>query len=59
LGIKANVEMFFLPSELYKKQGSHFEIFFGKPIPWQEIKNTRNVRQWTEEVRKIVYSLGK
>jgi putative hemolysin len=59
LGIKSNIEMFFLPSELYKQRGRHFEIFIGKPIPWQEIKNTKSIRQWTEEIRRIVYSLEK
>ncbi len=59
LRIKANIEMFFLPDEMYKQRNAYFEIFFGKPIPWQEIKSTKNVRQWTDEIRKIVYSMDK
>ncbi|HPW65741.1 MAG TPA: 1-acyl-sn-glycerol-3-phosphate acyltransferase [Salinivirgaceae bacterium] len=59
LGIKANIEMFFLPDEMFRQNNSHFKIFFGEPISWEELKNSGNVRQWTEDIRKIVYSLEK
>lgn len=58
LGIKANIEMFLLPDEMFRKQDAHFEIFFGDPIPWTDLKNSKSVKQWSEDIRKIVYSLG-
>ncbi len=59
LGIKANIEMFFLPDEMFRQQNRHFEIFFGNPISWEELTNTNSAKHWSEEIRKIVYSLEK
>lgn len=57
LGIKANLEMFLLPDEMYKKRNAHFDIYFGDPIPWEQLANEKNVRFWTDQIRKIVYTL--
>ncbi|HON17748.1 MAG TPA: 1-acyl-sn-glycerol-3-phosphate acyltransferase [Salinivirgaceae bacterium] len=57
LGIKANIEMLYLPSEMYKQAGNHYNIYFGDPIPWQDLKNTKSVREWVDEIRKRVYAM--
>ncbi len=57
LGIKTNIEMFLLPDEMFRQFGSHFKIFFGEPIPWQELKETKSIKEWTEEIRKRVYAM--
>ncbi len=58
LGIKANLEMFYLVDELFKQQGRHFHIVFGEPIPWQEIAAEGSPRKWCNEVRQRVYALA-
>lgn len=56
-GIKFNVELIFLPDEMFKSKNSTFTITFGEPIPWQTFDKTKSTRQWTQFVRDKVYSL--
>ncbi len=57
LGIKANLEMFYLVDELFKQQGHHFRIVYGDPIPWQQMAAQGSPREWCSEVRQRVYAL--
>ncbi len=57
LGIKANLEMFFLPNETYRHRNKHFVITFGKPIPYQTFDRRYTPKQWAERVKEHVYSL--
>jgi len=57
IGLKANIEMFYLPDEMYKQQNNTFKIYFGEPIPWQKFDKKQGVQYWANEIRKIVYSL--
>ena len=57
LGIKTNVEMFFLPNESYKHRNKHFVITFGKPIPYQTFDKRFTPVQWAERVKDYTYSL--
>ena len=59
LRLKFNIAMAFLPDELYRAQGKTFRIVFGKPIPWQSFDKSRSPKEWAQEVRSAVYSLGK
>jgi hypothetical protein len=54
--IKFNIEMLFLPAELFKATGSTFTIHFGKPIPWQTFDFSKSPQQWADWVKNIVYS---
>jgi 1-acyl-sn-glycerol-3-phosphate acyltransferase len=56
LGIKFNIEMLFLPKELFKACHSTFTIYFGKPIPWQTFDSSQTPQQWANEVRTCVYN---
>lgn len=56
-GIKFNIEMLLLPSEMFKAKNSTFTIYFGKPIPWQTFDSSKSHQQWAEEVEKIVYNV--
>jgi putative hemolysin len=58
-GLKFNIEMLFLPSELFKAQGSTFTIYFGKPIPWQTFDSSKNPQEWTNWIKNIVYKTVK
>ena len=62
LKIKFNIEMLFLPNELFKVKRlkkSIFTIHFGKPIPWQTFDSSKTSRQWTDWVKQTVYNLGR
>ena len=55
--IKFNIEMLFLPREMFKAKNSKFTIRFGKPIPWQTFDSSKSPQGWAEEVKKIVYQM--
>jgi putative hemolysin len=56
IGLKFNIEMLFLPSELFKAQGKTFTVYFGKPIPWQTFDSSKSPQEWTNWVKNIVYN---
>ena len=58
LGIKANIELFWLPRELLRKRGKTIQIIFGKPIPWQTFDDSKSRHEWAAEVKKAAYRLG-
>jgi len=57
LGIKANLEMFFLPNESYKHRNKHFVITFGKAIPYQTFDKRYSPLQWASLVQDYTYAL--
>ncbi len=57
LGIKFNIEMIFLPDEMFRQKNSTFDVIIGKPIPISSIDNTRNLQQWCDEIRGKCYEL--
>ena len=59
LGIKANLEMFYLVDEMMKQRDSTFRIVFGKPFSAKTFDSSKNDQEWTNWVRNKVYSLGK
>ena len=56
LGIKANIEMFFLVDEMFKMAGKTIEISFGKPIFSEELKSGPP-QKWAKKIREEVYKL--
>jgi len=61
LRLKFNIEMLFLPHELFKvkrAKKSIFTIHFGKPIPWQTFDSSKSAQQWTDWVKQTVYDLA-
>ncbi len=57
LGIKINIEMIYLPSEVFKSRDKTYTIHFGKPIPWTTFDKSKTPEQWALEVKNIVYKL--
>lgn len=58
LGIKFNLEQVLLPSEICKSKGAKYRIFFGDPIPWQELKeSSASYTDLASHIRSISYSL--
>ncbi|MCD7973535.1 MAG: 1-acyl-sn-glycerol-3-phosphate acyltransferase [Candidatus Azobacteroides sp.] len=58
IGIKANIEMLFLPNEMFKKKNTVFTFYIGKPILPSQFDHTRT-QQWADYVKEIVYQTGK
>lgn len=57
LGIKANIEMIFLPGEMYKNNNKTFVVRVGEPIPWSTFDKSRSQKQWAEYLKNKVYDL--
>ncbi len=59
LGIKANIEMFYLVDEVYKQKGKFIKLTIGKPIPYTTFTKECSDLVWAEKVKSHVYDLGK
>jgi putative hemolysin len=57
LGIKANIEMLFLPHEMYKSKNMEIPITFGKTIPVSVFDKSKSDQQWAALLREHVYKL--
>jgi 1-acyl-sn-glycerol-3-phosphate acyltransferase len=57
IGIKANIEMFFLPDQMYKQRGKTITFIVGKPIAWQTFSAEHTPEYWAEKVKQHVYAL--
>jgi putative hemolysin len=59
LGVKANIEMFFLISEVFKQRKSKIHIHFGKPISYTHFDESKSKIAWAAWTRSKVYELAK
>lgn len=57
IGLKANLEMLYLPDESFKQRNRTFSLYVGKPIPWQSLDKSRKPLEWAQEIKQTVYSL--
>ncbi len=58
LGLKANLEMFYLADEMYKQSGQTIKLTFGKPIPASTFDKSRTPNEWANYVRDKMYALA-
>ena len=56
--IQSNLEMFFLPREMFNKKGHTIRITFGKPIPYNMFDISKTNFEWAQKVREYVYLIG-
>lgn len=59
LGIKVNIEMFYLVDELFKQKGTRMNIVIGKPISPEIFDRSKSEKEWAEWMKEKVYQLGK
>ncbi len=59
LGIKFNIEMLWLPDEMFAQKGRHFRIRVGEPITVAELQHKGSLREQTEYLREKCYLLEK
>jgi len=57
-GIKADIELILLPSEMYRKQNKKIKVKIGKPISYNVFDKSLSHSDWTEKVRAQVYELN-
>lgn len=58
LGIKANIEMLYLSDEMYKQKNKTFTITIGKPISHTLFTKENTDIEWSNWLKKEVYSLA-
>jgi putative hemolysin len=59
LGIKANIEMFFLADELFKQRNKTITFTVGQPIYSNDLDKTQSEQVLAQNVKKVVYSIPK
>lgn len=57
LGVRANIEMLYLPNEMFRQRGKKIALVFGRPIPWTTFDNTKTAIQWADWVKSKSYEL--
>ena len=57
LGIKFNIEMLWLPDEMFSQKGKHFRIFVGEPLSAAELHTFGSLGEQADAVREKVYAL--
>ncbi|EON75971.1 Hemolysin A [Lunatimonas lonarensis] len=58
IGVKANVEMFYLADEMFGQKNKKISVHIGKPISYQYFDNSKSDRYWAEVVKNKVYELA-
>jgi len=58
LGIKANLEMIYLPDEMFRQKGKKLSLTIGPPMPYTLFDKSRTPAQWAEYVKERVYEMG-
>ncbi len=58
LGIKFNLEMLYLPDEMFKQQEKKLRIIFGKPVPYTTFTKEFTHHEWAQKMKEHVYRLA-
>lgn len=56
-GIKFNIEMVYLPREVFRCEGASFDIFIGEQIDYTSLRGGTEATAQAQDIRSIVYSL--
>lgn len=56
-GLRLNIEMFFLPREVFRCRNKCFDIYIGAPIGWNTLRSGKDAGKDALRVREAVYSL--
>lgn len=58
IGIKTNIEMFYLVDEVYKQTGKSITLTIGAPISYKVFSKDQTDQYWAGKVREHVYTLS-
>lgn len=56
LGIKANIEMLFLPDEMFKARKETIKVHFSKPFDSALLDSSKTHKQWSALIYQYIYS---
>ena len=56
--IKMNLEMLYLPDELFKQKSKIFDIYIGNTIPCKTFDSSKSTAEWAAWVKEGVYKLS-
>ena len=59
LCVKSNIEMLYLPNEMFKFKNNEITITFGKPISYKTFTRDKKPAVWAADVKERVYELAK
>ncbi len=57
LGLKFNIEMIYLPREVFRCANTKFKVVVGERIPWQQMANGESAQATADRLHRLVYSL--
>ncbi|MDD4847189.1 MAG: 1-acyl-sn-glycerol-3-phosphate acyltransferase [Bacteroidales bacterium] len=57
LKIKANIEMIYLPDEMFRQKGAHLKIVFAQPVSYQFFDKSRKPIEWARLMRDFCYTI--
>lgn len=58
LGIKANIEMFYLMDEMYHQLGKNIHVKIGKPISHKLLTQKHSDQEWAQKIKDHIYNLA-
>ncbi len=56
VGIKANIEMLFLPDEMFKQKGQTIRVHFSKAFDPAKLDNRKSHKAWADHIKEYIYS---
>lgn len=56
IGIKANLEMLFLPDEMFKQRGQTVKVHFSKPFDPAILDKSKSHKGWADHIKQYIYS---
>lgn len=56
IGIKVNIEMLFLPDEMFKQKEKTIKVHFGKAFDPVILDKSRSHKGWADHIKKYIYS---
>jgi 1-acyl-sn-glycerol-3-phosphate acyltransferase len=56
LGLKGNLEMLFLPDEMFSANKKDIRIHFSKPFSYELLDSSRTHKGWADHIYKYIYS---
>lgn len=57
IGLKFNIEMIYLPREVFLSENKRYAIKIGKPVPWESLEAGSRAAGQAERIKRIVYNL--
>lgn len=57
IGLKFNIEMIYLPGEVFKSREARYSVTFGKPIDWTDLEGGARAQLTADAIREQVYAM--